>query len=206
METQGQDFSRKRFLSGAFKEPDAFWGLIVPSARLQKRRLDTPTGAYPAHPQTDHAEELESTQPMVCKEKGTPHLHPNVGVTSKDTRPVERGAKGKPEASTRKRLVDFYTSIADSSRRTQAQPTIRGEKGSPKPIARVQPAYPYIGPANQLKRTPLVDSDEYIDDGGLSETKGFAPIPAFHKRDKNEEDDEEDDEDEASFEGHHDTR
>ncbi len=164
---------------------------------------------------------------MVCKEKETRRvgtranaadLYPSVGVTSKNTKPVERRAKGKPEASTREKPTDFYASIAEDSSRPRSRGVIRGEKGRPEPITRVHPAHRYIGPAKQPKRTQAVDSDERNDDGGLSECQDFAPTPAFHKEvedeDDNEEDDGEDDEEDdgeedeegESFEGHHDTR
>ena len=233
METQRQDFSRKKSLSGASEESDSFWALIVPLACLQKRRLDTTTGAYPAHSQIDHAEEFESTQPTVCKDKETRHvgtranaadLYPRVGVTSKNTKPVERRTKGKAEASAREKPTDLYASIAEDSNRTRSRGVIRREKGRPESITRVQPARRYIGFAKPSKRTQPVNSDECNDDGGLSECQDLAPTPAFHKEvededeeddeENNEGDDEEDDEevDEEeeeegeSFEGHHDTR
>ena len=204
MDTQQQNLCRKKPLSGASKRPDAFWSLIVPSARLEKGRLDTTNGAYPAHPQTNHAEELEDTQPMIRKEKGNPHvitranaaeLYDNLGVTSKDIKPVKRRATARPEAITREEPADFYTGILEDRRRTQAQPVIRREKGGPEPTTRAQRAHPYISLAEQLKRTQPVESDEHADDGGLSEGQAFAPISAFHKGD----------EDEESFEGPADT-
>ena len=200
MDTQRQNLCEKKPLSGASNRPGAFWSLIVPSAGLEKGRLDTTNGACPAHPQTNHAEELEGTQPMVRKEKGNPHvikranaaeLYENLGVTSKHTKPVERKAKARPEAITSEEPADFYTSIVEDRRRTQAQPVMHKEKGGSKPTTRAQQAHPCISPAEKLKRTQPVESDEHTDDGGLSEDQDFAPIPAFRKGD----------EDEKSFEG-----
>ncbi|CAD6566379.1 MAG: hypothetical protein ASARMPREDX12_008213 [Alectoria sarmentosa] len=161
MDTQRQDYSRKKPLSGASKRPDAFWALIVPSACLEKGRLDPTMGAHPAHPRVNHDEELKGSQPVVREGKGTPqaitranatNLLPHPSVTPKNKKPVESRAKGRPE-----------------------------------PTARAQPAHPYISVAKQLERTRPVVSDEHAHDGGLSELQVSASTPALHKGDKGEE-------------------
>ncbi|CAF9940450.1 MAG: hypothetical protein ALECFALPRED_008677 [Alectoria fallacina] len=161
MDTQRQDYTGKKPLSGASKRPDAFWGLIVPSACLEKGRLDPTMGADPAHPRINHAEELKGSQPAVREGKGTPqaisradatNLLPHLGVTPKNKNPVERKAKGRPE-----------------------------------PTARAQLAHPYISLAEQLDCTRPVESDEHAHDGGLFEVQVLASTPALHKADKGEE-------------------
>ena len=197
MDNQPQYHSKKKPVSGAPRKLDPFWEFIVPSARLEKGRLDPTTGAYPAsHPRSNHVEELESTQPVVRKDKQIPHiiptanvtdLSPHLGVTPKATKPVERRAKGGSEASTRAKPTDFYASVAEDFERTQAQPVICREKSRPGPTAKARSGLPYISLAEQLKRTQHIESVEHADDGKLTEGGILAPTSTLHKEDEDEE-------------------
>ncbi|KAF6233803.1 hypothetical protein HO173_008015 [Letharia columbiana] len=196
MDTQRQHHSGKKPLSGASKRPDAFWSLIVPSARLKKGRLDHNKGATPAPPQLSHAEELKGTQPAVRKEKGTPHvitradatdLHTHLGVTPKVPKPMEGRAKGRPESGTREKPVDLDASTDEDRKGTQAQPGTRREKRRSESTARAQPALPYISLAEQLKRKQPVENDKQVDNGGLFERGFLAPTSALKREDKDEE-------------------
>ncbi|KAL9132543.1 MAG: hypothetical protein Q9175_006279 [Cornicularia normoerica] len=196
MGTQRQDRTGKESLSGASKRSDAFWSLIVPSARLKKGRPDPTTGVYAAHTQIRHAEELKGTQPVVFEETGRPHVIPRAnatdlyrhhGVTPRDTKPVECRVKGILEPSRRDKPVDHYASIDEDHKRTQAQPVILRENGRPELTTRAQSAHPYISLAEQLDRAQRVEHDKYAEDGGLSEGEVFVSSPALNKGDKDEE-------------------
>lgn len=192
MEIQGQDQTEEKPPAGVCKRPDAFWSLIVPSACLEKGKLERTAGAHPAHPQTNHAKELKGTQPRLRKEKGTPRAitrsnatdtYSYLGATPKGKEPMERRAKWTPNPSSGENPADFYASIAEDLKRTQGQPVGRREGGRQEPTASPQPAHPYISLAEQLKRTQPVENYEYADDGGLSESQILAPTPTSHKRD-----------------------
>lgn len=161
MDIRGQDKSGRKPLSSASKRPDAFWGLIVPTARLEKGRLAPNTGAHLAYPPKEHAEELKGTQSVVYKEKETAHtitrgnatdLYPRLDVTPKDKKPVIRRDRGRTETT-----------------------------------AEAQPALPYISLAEQLKRTQPVEGDEQAGNSEIFEGLVLAPTSALHKGDKNEE-------------------
>ena len=62
MDNQRRHDSRKVSLGGTSKKPDSFWSLIVPSARLEKRKPQPGTIPHPGHPPTKHAEEHKYTQ------------------------------------------------------------------------------------------------------------------------------------------------
>ena len=194
MSKQQQDRSEEKPESGTPRKSNAFWELIVPSARLEKRRLDPTAGSYPGYPQHNHAEEPKGT--LIHKEKRAQHaipranvtdLYPHFGVPSKDIKPVERRAKRRSEPSTRESSTDRGASIAEEFKRTHAQPMRRREKGRPAATARAQPAFPNISLAEQLKRTQPGESDKHADGSELSEGEDVAPSPALHKEDEDEE-------------------
>ncbi len=70
--------------------------MIVPSARLEKTRLEPTTGAHPAHSQLDHAEKLAVKQQ------------------------VFRGEEGRPEPTTTAQPAYRYVSLAEQLKRTEA--------------------------------------------------------------------------------------
>ena len=207
METQGQDQTGRKPLTGVGKRSDAFWSLIVPSARLVKGKPERTAGAHSAHPQTNHTGEFKGTQPGFRKEKESPRSitranatdsYPHLGAAPKGKEPMLRGAKGRPNPSSREEPADFNASVAEVLKRTQGQPVRRREEGRQGTTASTQPAHAYIGLAEQLKCTKPVENDECAGDGGLSESQVLAPTPASHKSDEKEESSEEPDDTEGS--------
>ena len=162
MDAERQDRSRKKSVSGgASKRSDTFWGLIVPSERLERGKLDPNAGSHLAPSQSHHAEGLKETQNVVHAEKGTPHartqakatnLYPHVGVTHRDKKHVETS-----------------------------------EKRRPGPTGRAQPENSHISVTKQIIRTHPVEIDKHADRRELSEDEVMVSTPTLHKGDKNEE-------------------
>ena len=89
MDTQGRDHSGNKPLSAGVKRPDAFWGMIVPSALLGRGGPDHTTGVHSPYSQTNYAEELQGRQSMARGEKARPETttraqpsHPYISVTA----------------------------------------------------------------------------------------------------------------------------
>lgn len=78
MDTQRQDHSWKEPLSAGVKRPDPFWGMIVPSANLGRRKPNHVTRVQSTYSQTNQCKELKDTQPTTREAKARPE--PNTGA------------------------------------------------------------------------------------------------------------------------------
>lgn len=185
-------------MSAAPRRRDAFWDLIVPSARLEKRRPDPSIQAHSSLPRTDRAEELKGTQSAVRKKQRAPSaitksnvadLYSHLCVTDKDAKLAERRATGT-ELSARQNPTDLDVSATEDRTNIWAESVIRRQKGNPEVTVRAHPAHPahpYIDFAEQLKPTQLVKFNKHTGPSGFSECEVSAPKPTLHKGHSNEE-------------------
>lgn len=176
MPSQRQDSFVKKRQSRGVTSPDVFRGVIVPSARLGRERLESNTGASSAGSQINHAEGLKSILPVVRKKKGRPEPDarspPAAGPYISLREHVKRTQQVKSQEHTDDSEGLAHSPTDPFQKLSSLQPVIRKQKGTPEPTVKAQPVRPYISPAEQLKRTQAVaESHGHADDGELSQSE-----------------------------------
>ena len=166
---------------------DAFWRMIAPLERLEMRRPDATPRLHPSGQQIERAEELERSQPVLCREIGNPsavgradtvQLYPQIRVTPGDVKPVEGRATVEPEPNTQDKSVDVHTSVDEDYQYTRDELLTISNNGRPEPTGSVQPAHQYVSLAEPLNRIQPVESDKSAKEVGAPESKDVNPSPA----------------------------
>ena len=191
----------------------------MPLERLEKQRPDGTPGLHPVRSQVERAKEPERSQPVICREIGSPYavpradainIYPQVRVTPKDVKPVEHKANGRPEPSTRDKTADFYTSVDEDYKHTRDELVMTKHNDRPEPTGRARPAHQYIS-LTDLNRIQRVESDKRAKEAGASESEVVNSSPGSDEGNIAQESSEERDEtgtwdmEEESSEGDHDT-
>ncbi|KAM0800002.1 hypothetical protein BDR22DRAFT_273723 [Usnea florida] len=166
---------------------DAFWRMIVPLERLERRRPDATPRLHPVRSQIERAEEPESSQPVLCGETGNPpavaradtvQLYPQGRVTPGDVKSAERKAKVTPEPNTRGTPADVHAKVDKDYQHTRDELVVISDNFRPEPTGSVRPAHQYISVTEPLNRIQPVESDKSDKEVGALESEDVNPSPA----------------------------